>query len=139
MHQVTVTATDARGASVSDTFTVTVGAPPPVNTAPDLGPLTATAAVAENATFVRVLDATDPDAEQTLTYTRSGTDADLFEILDGNELHFKTAPDFENPADAGANNVYDVTVQVSDGAGGEDQQEGLMVAEAGLEPATYGL
>jgi len=107
MHQVTVTATDARGASVSDTFTVTVGAPPPVNTAPDLGPLTGTAAVAENATFVRVLDATDPDAEQTLTYTRSGTDADLFEILNGNELHFKTAPDFENPADAGANNVYE--------------------------------
>ena len=31
-------------------------------------------------------------------------------------MSFKTAPDFEAPGDAGANNVYDVVVQVSDGA-----------------------
>jgi len=30
-------------------------------------------------------------------------------------LSFQNAPDFEAPADAGTNNVYDVTVQVSDG------------------------
>ena len=32
------------------------------------------------------------------------------------------APDYEAPTDAGANNVYDVTVQVSDGAGGTGTQ-----------------
>ena len=37
-------------------------------------------------------------------------------------LSFVAAPDFENPADVGANNVYDVTVQVSDGNGGSDTQ-----------------
>ena len=30
-------------------------------------------------------------------------------------LTFIAAPDYENPTDAGGNNVYDVTVQVSDG------------------------
>ena len=37
-------------------------------------------------------------------------------------LSFLAAPDYETPTDAGANNVYDVTVQVSDGAGGTDTQ-----------------
>ena len=37
-------------------------------------------------------------------------------------LAFVTAPDFEAPTDSGANNVYDVTVQVSDGNGGIDTQ-----------------
>ncbi len=33
-----------------------------------------------------------------------------------------TVPDYENPTDAGANNVYDVIAQVSDGKGGTDTQ-----------------
>ena len=37
-------------------------------------------------------------------------------------LSFLSAPDYETPTDVGANNVYDVTVQVSDGAGGTDTQ-----------------
>ena len=37
-------------------------------------------------------------------------------------MSFLAAPDYESPTDAGANNVYDVTVQVSDGAGGTDTQ-----------------
>ena len=37
-------------------------------------------------------------------------------------LTFVTAPDFENATDANADNVYGVTVQVSDGRGGIDTQ-----------------
>ena len=37
-------------------------------------------------------------------------------------LSFITAPNFELPTDADGNNVYDVTVQVSDGNGGVDTQ-----------------
>src|SRR5262249_54028313 len=37
-------------------------------------------------------------------------------------LRFVAAPDFEAPADAGANNVYDVTIRVADGRGGTDSQ-----------------
>jgi uncharacterized protein (TIGR01370 family) len=41
-----------------------------------------------------------------------GADAELF-ALDATGLHFKDAPDFEAPADAGKDNVYDLTA--SDG------------------------
>ena len=37
-------------------------------------------------------------------------------------MSFVAAPDCEAPADAGADNVYDVTVQVNDGNGGVDTQ-----------------
>src|SRR5262249_4150614 len=75
------------------------------------------------------ITATDPDAGQTLTYTivpvasGGGADAAKFTI-DANTgaLSFVTPPNFESPSDAGANNVYDVIVQVSDGHGGTDTQ-----------------
>jgi serralysin len=45
-----------------------------------------------------------------------GADAAKFSINSSTgALSFVTAPDFEAPTDAGGNNVYDVTVQVSDG------------------------
>ena len=68
--------------------------------------------------------ATDPDVGQTLSYSIvGGADAAKFTInATTGALAFVTAPDFEAPTDAGANNVYDVTVQVSDGSGGIDTQ-----------------
>ena len=36
-------------------------------------------------------------------------------------ITFKVSPDFEAPTDAGADNVYNVTVQVSDGANTDTQ------------------
>src|SRR5206468_5054845 len=100
----------------------------PDNLAPtitsDGGNDTAAVSIAENTTAVTTVVATDPDAGQTLTYTiADGADADLFTINSTTgALAFINAPDFENPTDAGANNVYDVTVQVSDGNGGSDTQ-----------------
>jgi Ca2+-binding RTX toxin-like protein len=73
---------------------------------------------------VTTVTATDPDAVQTPSYSiAGGAGASLFTIntMTG-ALAFGTAPNFEAPADAGANNVYDVTVQVSDGNGGIDTQ-----------------
>ena len=52
-----------------------------------------------------------------------GADAAKFTInATTGALTFVTAPNFEAPTDAGANNVYDVTVKVSDGNGGTDTQ-----------------
>ncbi|MEY9131932.1 uncharacterized protein YbdZ (MbtH family) [Bradyrhizobium diazoefficiens] len=85
---------------------------------------TATISVAENATAVTTVTASDPDAGQTLSYSISGgADASKFTIGSNTGiLSFIAAPDFELPTDAGGNNVYDVTVQVSDGHGGFDTQ-----------------
>ena len=74
--------------------------------------------VAENTTAVTTVTATDADgALNALTYTLAGgADAAKFAINGASGvLTFIAAPNFEAPTDAGANNVYDVTVQVSDG------------------------
>ena len=80
--------------------------------------------IAENTTAVTTVTATGPDAGQTLTYSiTGGAEAAKFTIgSTTGALSFVTAPNFELPADAGGNNVYDVTVQVSDGHGGIDTQ-----------------
>ena len=85
---------------------------------------TAAASIAENTSVVTTVTAHDPDAGQTLSYSIvGGADAGLFTIdATTGALAFGTAPDFEAPTTSGANNVYDVNVQVSDGSGGIDTQ-----------------
>ena len=78
---------------------------------------TASVNVAENSTAVTIVTATDADAGTTLTYSiAGGADAARFTINSTTgALSFIGAPDREGPTDSGGNNVYDVTVQVSDG------------------------
>ena len=72
----------------------------------------------EGRTPVTTLHATDADASAILTYSIvGGADGALFGIhASSGELRFTTAPDFENPLDANADNVYQVVVRVSDGS-----------------------
>ena len=80
-------------------------------------PVRATASVAENTTAVMTVTASDPDAATTFTYAiAGGADAAKFNINSATgALTFATAPDYESPTDVGADNVYNVTVQVSEG------------------------
>jgi hypothetical protein len=71
--------------------------------------------IAENQTVVTTATATDPDGD-TLTYSLGGVDAQLFSINSNGEITFKSAPDFENPTDTGADNTYNITVTASDGS-----------------------
>ena len=109
--------------AVPNTMTVNVT---PVNDLPvitsDGGGATAAFVVAENTTAVTTATATDIDL-QPLTFSLAGVDAALFSIdsVTG-VLTFNAAPNFEAPGDAGGDNVYNVTVVVSDGAGGIDTQ-----------------
>ncbi len=132
-HTVTVTATDPWDESVTSEVTITVTN---VDEAPDItttdaathrelssvegttaAPLTLTTALATYA-------ATEPESE-TMTWSLSGPDAEDFDI--SNEagtvgaLTFKAQPDFENPADADTDNVYEFTVMASDPAGNSDE------------------
>jgi hypothetical protein len=80
------------------------------------GGATAAVSVAENTTAVTTVTATDADAGATLSYSiTGGADAARFAISSTGVLTFVAAPNFEAPTDAGIDNVYDVTVQVSDG------------------------
>jgi hypothetical protein len=118
----TITGGDAAFSTAQDTAAITVTA---VNDAPtitsDGGGATASLNVAENTLAVTTVAASDPDLPaDTLTYSiGGGADAAHFSIdAASGELTFNAPPDFEAPVNADGDNVYDVTVQVSDGAGG---------------------
>ena len=71
---------------------------------------------AENrAVRVATYSASSPGDNREVVWSLSGDDADLFSIAAG-VLRFLGLPDFESPADAGADNTYSVTVVASDGS-----------------------
>ena len=103
----------------------------PVITSNGGGP-TAAVNVAENSTLVTTVTATDADLPgDTLTYSISGgVDAAKFAINSSTGvLTFATGPDFETPTDVGTDNVYDVTVQVSDGTSTDSQAISVTVTD----------
>jgi hypothetical protein len=115
-YNLTITATDAAGNSTERSVSITAEN---VNEAPTLtsGP---SASFAENGTgTVYTATATDPDANTTLSYSLGGADGNLFNIDPATgAVTFKAAPNFEAPADAGADNVYDITVTARDNGTG---------------------
>ena len=117
------TAIAAATATLSTTIT-SVNTPPVITS--DGGGATAAVSVPENTTAVTTVSAADADLPaQALTYSLAGgADAARFSInTSTGALAFTGAPDFEAPADANGDNVYLVTVQVSDGSGGTDTQD----------------
>ena len=95
------------------------------------GNATAAVSVAENSLAVVNVDAVDADLTANLTYSiAGGADAAMFTI-DGStgELSFVSAPNAEMPADADANNVYDVVVRVSDGTRSDSQAIAVTVSD----------
>ncbi|MEQ1813439.1 MAG: peroxidase family protein [Candidatus Nitrotoga sp.] len=92
------------------------------------GGAVATINVAENIVTVATVTATDPNGTVLSYSIAGGADAAKF-VIDRNTgaISFIAAPDFENPADAGANNVYDVTVQATDGLNIDTQAISIIV------------
>jgi len=91
----------------------------------------------EFTTAVTTVQAVDPDASGTLTYSISGgPDAARFQIdAATGALRFKTVPNFEAPADVGGNNVYDLIVRVSDGFLSDTQAIAVTVTNTNVAPA----
>jgi hypothetical protein len=116
-----VTVTDSGTPALSDTAIITINLTnvneAPVITSNGAGN-TASISVPENSSAVTTVTAEDPDAGAALTFTLTGADAAKFQLTGtgtSRVLSFITPPDFESPTDVGTNNVYDVSVQVSDG------------------------
>ena len=116
-YSVTVSVSDSNGGSDSIPVTISVSN---VNEAPSFAEGTSTTrAIAENTAPGRNIgkpfQATDPDTDDTLTYTLGGTDADSFRIVPtSGQLQTKAALDYETKTS------YAVSVSVSDGNGGSD-------------------
>ena len=102
-------------ASLDANGLLTFTAPAPVNTAPTITSGGAFS-VPENSTAVTTVTATDAEPNP-LTYSIApGADTSKFSIDSATGvLAFVLAPNFESPTDLGANNVYNLTVVVSDG------------------------
>jgi VCBS repeat-containing protein len=92
-----------------------------------------TASVAENvpiSTAVYIAAATDVDSSN-LSYSLSGTDANRFNIdATTGQVTFKASPDYELPADNGADNVYNITVVASDGTAQSTKDVTITVTDA---------
>lgn len=110
-----VTQTDAGGnVSTAGTHAISLDTIAPVVTSTSLN-------AAENGTAVATLAATDAGAV-TWSATLGGADAALFSLTSAGVLTFNAAKNYETPDDAGANRVYDLTVQASDAAGNSTSQ-----------------
>ena len=111
VYNVVVTATDSGGLSDSITVNITVT---DVNEAPTVSGSTAVRYAENGAAAVAAYTAADPEGA-TVTWTLTGDDAEDFRVSSTGALTFQTSPDFETPADAGTDNVYNVIVSASDG------------------------
>ena len=124
-YNVTVRVHDGKDAagdsdtSIDDTIPVKISLTN-VNEDPDISTTTTTVNVAENTpatTTVVDFDATDPDADTTLTWSvESADDGARFAINSSTGvLTFQASPDFETPNQSGpTDNQYKVTVKVTD-------------------------
>jgi autotransporter-associated beta strand protein len=124
-------------ASLDANGLLTFTAPAPVNTAPTITSGGAFS-VPENSTAVTTVTATDAEGNA-LTYSISGgSDADKFWIDSGTGiLTFVSAPNFESPIDVGADNVYNLTVQVADGVLAATKDIAVTVTNVSDSPTDY--
>ena len=123
-YVVTVKVSDAGGLSDTHPIQVTVTT---INEAPEITTVSRTYIafnVPENtatSVVIKTYRATDVGEGSVLTWSLEGADRADFTIRRNTrghgELRFANAPNYEMTADAGANNVYDVTVKVTDNHG----------------------
>ncbi len=128
----TYTVDDGFGGTDTATVTVTITGS---NDAPVLA-LAPAVTIDENTTAVTIGAASDVDS-QTLTYSLTGDDAALFAIDQSTgAISFIEAPDFEAPTDASADNIYNVTIGVSDGTATTTSDLAVTVADV-VETPTF--
>ncbi len=119
IYELEVTADDSNGGTTAQTISVTVTNENEVPTITSGN----TASVAENATAVTTVTATDVDGDTPTYSITGGADATLFGIdATSGAVTFTAAPDFETPGDAGTDNIYELEVTADDSNGGTDIQ-----------------
>ncbi len=126
----------ATGGSDDQALAVTVTN---VNEAPMItsngGAATAAITAPENAATVTTVTALDPEGDVRTYSIVGGADAALFSIDSATGVLTFIAPaNFESPADADLNNVYEVTVRASSTGGTDDQALSVTVVDSNEAP-----
>jgi|SaaInlStandDraft_1057018.scaffolds.fasta_scaffold05644_2 hypothetical protein len=110
-YTATVTASDGTN---TETQTITVNViDVNENSDPVIVGLSSSVSTDENTKPVTQVNASDADGD-TIYYSLSGVDADLFTISSSGLINFKSAPDYETPLDMDGDNTYVIGVSVSD-------------------------
>ena len=113
VYQVQVTADDGAGRTAVQDLSVTVT---PVNDNNPVITSSATPSLAENTTSVASFRPPTRRRPDRQLQHYGGVDSALFQIV-GGQLQFVACADYELPADADADNVYQVQVTADDAAG----------------------
>ena len=124
VYELTLEVTDGRDgdgnadASVDDTVAVTITVTD-VNEPPEFGTLAVELEIAENtATNTNIGDpiaASDPESDA-LTYSLVGADSHWFDVdTSSGQIKTEGLLDHESPSDVGGDNVYELTLEVTDG------------------------
>ncbi|WP_105419992.1 DUF5801 repeats-in-toxin domain-containing protein [Neorhizobium sp. T25_27] len=122
---------DGHGGTATATATITING---VNDAPVITS-SATISLVENSSAAYQIVATDVDHDTALVYSLTGTDAALFNVSSTGAVTFKNAPDFDIPADNGANNKYDIIVHATDGIADTTKAVQVSVTDVNEAPA----
>ena len=114
-YELEITASDGTNSAA---LALTVSVQDLNDNTPSFTPASDSIQIAENTSgTIYTASATDLDATDTITYSLAGTDSALLQIgASSGALSFQQAPDYENPQDQGANNVYELSIVASDGA-----------------------
>ena len=133
-YAITVNVSDGVNSSSQDlTINIT-----DVNDAPTFVDLAFEYSITEGTTALGSFSVVDEDtADQTTTIT--GDDAGKFSLTneDGDatlDLAFTTAPDYSSPGDVGGDNVYNITLTVSDGTAETAQAITITVLDSDVVP-----
>ena len=110
IYNFTVIASDG-SLSSSQAMSVTIT---DINEGPVFSSIASAQSYVENSGSTISVIASDVDSSS-LSYTLSGADASKFIVSSSGVLSFVSGPDYEAPSDSGVNNIYNVSVEVSDG------------------------
>ena len=154
---VTVTARDASGENSTANATVTIMVTN-VDEKPSFSAGAEAVSVFEGSTLVRADDEPSPNGDMdndssdtanpytaadtdggNVSLTLMGADGDKFNLGADDNISFKMAPDYENPTDANGDNVYEVTVRVSDDTMYADKMVRVTVIDVNEDPMILGI
>ena len=117
------------GSASSPANVSSVNTPPTIS---DPGELS----IIEGSRSVTTVTATDAQG-QSIIFDILGLDAALFDISSRGSLSFRSTPSFKRPLDANADNIYQVSVQASDGIASSTRRLSIaVVSSTFFEPAS---
>ncbi|WP_089665701.1 gliding motility-associated C-terminal domain-containing protein [Gramella sp. MAR_2010_147] len=138
VYEVTITATDSDGNKDSESWSVSVT--DQTEAADFTIDAIADATVNENSAYTGPAPSLSGDAPVgSVTYTITGADAALFEVNEDTGVVTMTEKDFENPADANSDNVYEVTLVATDSDGNTDAEAWSVTVENVAEAVSFSI